>query len=88
MALSFSLFTTQMMTLESTTKARDLMQDVARELCLSSLEQFALYLEVKEGELRYIEPEEFVFDTLRLTLLDVQHQASLKRHQICESLKP
>uniref|UniRef100_A0A5K3ER39 Myosin motor domain-containing protein n=1 Tax=Mesocestoides corti TaxID=53468 RepID=A0A5K3ER39_MESCO len=68
-----------MATLESTTRAADVVRDVVRRFCLASVEHFALYIEV-DGELRCIKPEEFVLDALRLTMPEIPQQISLKRH--------
>ncbi|VDN96399.1 unnamed protein product [Rodentolepis nana] len=65
-------------TLESTTKAGDIIKDISLDLGLMSLEQFALYLEV-DGELRCIQTEEFIFDALRQTLPDIEFQVGQKR---------
>ncbi len=81
----------QTATLESTTKAQDLMEDVGRELCLTSLDQFGLYIETESGERRCIMSEEYILDVLRLTLPDAmqqqqqhQQQASQKRVVLCK----
>lgn len=65
------------------TKATDIIKNISHELCLTSLDQFALYLEV-EGELRCIKSEEFVFDALRQTMPDIELQFGQKRSLSCK----
>ncbi len=68
------------------------MEDVGRELCLTSLDQFGLYIETESGERRCIMSEEYILDVLRLTLPDAkqqqqqhqQQQASQKRVVLCK----
>ncbi|KAL5971614.1 Myosin-VIIa [Taenia solium] len=66
-----------MVTVDSTTRAMDMIQNVARELNLTSEDQFALYLEV-EDELRCIKSDEYLFDALRLTMPEIQLQLPYK----------
>ncbi|KAH9285959.1 Myosin-VIIa [Echinococcus granulosus] len=70
--------TSMMTTLDSTTRAMDVIQNVVRELNLNSEDQFALYLEV-EDEMRCIKSDEFLLDVLRLTMPEIQSQLSQKR---------
>ncbi len=67
------------------------MEDVGRELCLTSLDQFGLCIETESGERRCIMSEEYILDVLRLTLPDAkqqqqqhQQQASQKRVVLCK----
>lgn len=75
-----------MITVDSTTKAMDVIQNVVRELNLNSEDQFALYLEV-DDELRCIKSYEFLLDALRLTMPEIQVQLSHKRTVTCRSPK-
>ncbi|KAL5112725.1 hypothetical protein TcWFU_008437 [Taenia crassiceps] len=67
-----------MITVDSMTRAMDVIQNVVRELGLNSEDQFALYLEV-EDELRCIKSDEFLLDALRLTMPEIQPQLSQRR---------
>lgn len=63
----------------------DVIQNVLREMSLTTTDQFALYLEV-EGELRCIKPDEFIFDALRLTMPEIQVPVGQKRSDVCKPI--